>query len=317
MKKNRILYSLLLLFIFQNALAQGGMEYAHVRMINASVQASVDSRLPALAIKPELDLKLLNGNLELGGLYNIAIANLESWYQGEILDPRNSLVGPEINSPYSSYEIWAGGNFFNQYNPNATIVTVRSLGAWSISSSNPGSRLIQIGGRAGMGSINSKTNIYDHGFNIKGSDGIVHSESSLTTIYDKDTYANTRIRYAFAGLHLYNVSKKDEDTDKVRGGTQLKYYADLIIPTQVNIDEMFSSAGKRFEAVPKDGDDWKRIGYRAGVKRVGTGTVSSSFKIELGKMTTFSSVNSGPQSWYFMVGLGLGISPKVSAYDIN
>ncbi len=303
----------------KNGQAQNAdMLQAHVRMINASVQGVIDARMPAFAIKPEVDVKLLNAMLECGGHYNIAVANLESWYQGEISNPKNSIVSNNINQPYSGYEVWIGGNFFSRFNSNANIVSARSLGGWTTYTSSQGSRVIQLGGRVGLGSIKSKTNIYDQHFDLQDVADTNITAASSNQVYNFERYSNTNVNYFFVGIHSYHVSKIDALSDRVRGGSWFKYYLDLIIPTQVTVDDMYAINNEKYKAIPKDGDNWKQLGYRIGMKRAGTGTISTSLKLEIGKMITFSSFDDvNPNSGYFVIGLGIGISPKVSAYNIE
>ena len=320
MKFNKFYILTLLVLSFPGfCTGQADMSVAHVRMINTQVFGAIDMRMPAFMIRPEIDIKLLNARLEFGGLYNFSVANLESWYQGEILNYKNSLVGENLGKPYGGNEIWIGGNFINHYNPDATIISARTLGPWTIYSSNSGTRVIQFGGHIGLGSNISKTNIYDHGFNLEGEDNKVYSvnDNYPNSVYRFDTYANVNINYTFLGIHSCHVSKISDRTNTVWGGSSFKYYLDLIFPTKVTIDDMYSASSDRYMAIPKEGDDWKKMGYRIGMKRWGTGTVSSSVKLELGKMTSFSSVDPGPQSFYFMIGVGVGISPKIGAYEFD
>ena len=282
MNKICFLFTVFIVFAIKISFAQQDVDpkLAHFRAFKLALDLNYDFRYPALMLKPEMEIKLLKGKIQLIGHYCQQLKKLEEWDKA-ILDPKNSLVAPDYNKPYGAYEFQVGYNFLNRLNEDAQILTVRKSGNFMFYSIESGSRASQTGVHAGMGAFRTKVNINDHLFNLKDKKGGVYSEntnpSNEFNFYNYDTYTNVITEYVFLGVHRSVCTKLSDYNNTIRRGEVSLFYLDLIIPTKVTMNKMYSIINDEYTPIPKEGDNWKMPGYRIGVQRSYTSLLSFCF----------------------------------------
>lgn len=314
MKKFSFYLLSMILFSCKISFAQDDVDpkMAHFRSLKFALDLNYDTRYPALMLKPEIELKLFKGKIQLIGNYCQQLKKMEEW-DLKILKPNESLVAPDYKKPYSAYEYQVGYNFINRLNVDAQILTVRKSGDIMFYSVNRGSRASQTGAHAGFGAFRSKVNINDHLFNLTDKTGGLYTENSSPkneyNFYQYDTYTNVITEYVFVGIHRAVCTKLEDFYNTIRRGENSLFYADIIVPTKVTMNKMYSMINDEYTAVPKEGDNWKNVGYRIGIQRSYTSLLSLHLKLEIGQMPVFSTYGSGPQSKFLNIGLGFNLYP--------
>jgi hypothetical protein len=308
--------STLLLLCFFSVNAQSQFDEANFRVFELSNSLSYDTRLPAMMYKPAVELKLFDGRLIVGGFANLQLAKMEEWDK-RVLKPNESLIGTNIAKPYSSYEFYGCINILNSFNPSATVTTSKSYGRWTFVSSEPGTRAHLLSAKIGFGSISSKIGLYGHPFALQDSTGNKYEGNSTIDYNRYDKYANTNTNYFFIGPYYMVCQKGQSSSGKGRGGSTVVLFLDLIVPTKMAIDAMYSPSNEKFNAIPRKGESWTPKGARIGLIRKGTGVLSAYSKLEYGLMPNFSTYGKGAASSYFNIEIGVLVSPLIGLLDLK
>lgn len=326
MKRIIILFILFSLVSSKQSIAQSGDFYsAHFRMINTSILVSMDSRAPALFLTPTADLLFKGGKIVAGGHYNLEFTRSmpydASRYKNETI---LSAQTENLNRKFGGFEIYAGYNFVSNYNDNIKYISIFRSGTtgtvYKTVLKEEAERSLFLGGHAGLGRMNSNVGTM-RGFDIADANGKRYNTGNDTIdgrTFPYEIFAQAQTLYTYVGVHLLTVAKPYSKGNRVWGGRRYRAYIDAIIPVNVTMDDLYSAGGDPYFGVPKAGKEWKKLGYRFGMIKTGTGTFSSTSKFEIGKMPSFSTLSMrGPSPLYFSLGFGVAISPKYSPYRID
>lgn len=316
MKTKQIILLLALGILFKNLTAQSLIDKAHFRSYRASVLLQGDLRTPKFMLTPKASILLLDGLIELNGLYAVQIGRNRDEHNSPIKS--ETLVGSNLTRKFKSYDVQLGTNIYKRYNDNA-LVNLFRRGRYIYY--GPGSRANMYGMHVGAGGFITRLDGYrgDEGlFLLQSSNGSIISNSKKPgSMYTYSMYTNSITEYMYAGIHWHLSSKGKMFYHQGRGGGVSKVSLDYIMPYRVEAGTMYSDVGDSYTIAKQPNSLWRNNGYRVVLEATGTSLTHWLVRIEGGRMPTFSTWTVGSKAVYIAASVGITISPKIGVVKFN